>query len=378
MTRQARGPGKRLPAPVPFARPCADVRHTVSYVLVGLLALAVTVSLPFALVSLIDDLQRSHERLSYRTTATAVQDGAIRVNLDVSTIDVDEGNVTLRVTAALDCAPTCPDRARLDLFSTIDDTGSRLPVIEVLEFSADPATVSRVVNLPIRGEAIRYPFDRWTVRFSAVPLRVLADGSKQELAPDDPRGQLTIQVENRIPRMRMEGQTFARPLPEGPASIASLGVALEFERPLYLRVVTVLLVVLIGAASAYAVFLRPAQRADHQRRGAGARRLGRPRRAARDRVHLHDRRRPGAHGRDPLPPHHADPAHAVGLGGAQPGAPPQERDAPVARYARLTPSPVWCSLCAVRISAQGVEKPRTGERSDEPVIARDRAVAMCR
>ena len=55
----------------------------------------------------------------------------------------------------------------------------------------------------------------------------------------------------------MEGQTFARPLPEGAASIASLGVALEFERPLYLRIVTVLLVVLIGAASAYAVFLRP-------------------------------------------------------------------------------------------------------------------------
>lgn len=260
MTRQGRGIGERLSALAPVAGPSADVRHTVSYVLVGLLTLAVAASLPFALVSLIDDLQRGHERLSVRTTASETQDAAIHVNLDVASIDVDEGNVTLRVTAALDCAPTCPDRARLDLFSTTDDTESRLPVIEVLEFSADPATVSKVVNLPISGEAIRYPFDRWAVRFVAVPLRVLADGSKEEITPDDPRGQLRIQVENRIPRMRMAGQTFAQLRPEGAASIASLGVALEFERPLYLlylRIVTVLLVVLIGAASAYAVFLRP-------------------------------------------------------------------------------------------------------------------------
>jgi ABC-type multidrug transport system fused ATPase/permease subunit len=113
------------------------------------------------------------------------------------------------------------------------------------------------VNLPIRGEAVRYPFDRWSVRFNAVPLRVLADGTKQEIAADDPRGQVAIQVDNRIPRMRMEGQTFAGRVPEGAAPIASLGVELDFERPLYLRIVTVLLVVLIGAASAYAVFLRP-------------------------------------------------------------------------------------------------------------------------
>jgi hypothetical protein len=80
MTRQARGAGKRLSALVPFAGRSADVGHTVSYVLVGLLALAVAASLPLALVSLVDDLQRRHERLSYRTTASAVQDAELIIN----------------------------------------------------------------------------------------------------------------------------------------------------------------------------------------------------------------------------------------------------------------------------------------------------------
>jgi hypothetical protein len=271
MTRLARWTGRRLPGPIPLGRPSADARHTAAYVLVGLLALAVTAALPFALVSLIDDPRRGHDWLAYSTVPSPDRAAAIRVNVDVSSIDVDEGNVTLRVTAALDCAPTCPDRARLDLFATTggalagadgdvagaDDPGARLPVIEVLEFSADPATVSKVVNLPISGEAIRYPFDRWTVRFNAVPLRVLPDGSKQEIAADDPRGRLAVRVENRIPRLRMAGRTFPARSPEGAAPISSLGLQLDFERPLYLRIVTVLLVVLIGAASAYAVFLRP-------------------------------------------------------------------------------------------------------------------------
>jgi hypothetical protein len=73
MTRQARGAGKPLSALIPFSGRSADARHTASYVLVGLLALAVTASLPFALVSPIYDLQRLESRSRVRPLQSLVR-----------------------------------------------------------------------------------------------------------------------------------------------------------------------------------------------------------------------------------------------------------------------------------------------------------------
>src|SRR3954454_1890414 len=193
----------------------ADLRHTVSYLLVALLTLGVVVSLPFALVSLINDLQQGTEELAFSTVSSDSQDAPMHLSLDFTGINVNNGYIDVRVTGALACAPTCPNRARVDLFSLLGSTANELPVIKVLEFTQDPATVTEVVSLPIAGDVIRYPFDRWGFRVSVVPLRVLADGSKQEIAQGDPAGQVTVRVTHRIPRMRMEGQTVTQGQPPG-------------------------------------------------------------------------------------------------------------------------------------------------------------------
>jgi hypothetical protein len=234
-----------------------DLRHTISYVLVALLTLGAVVSLPVALVSLITDLRQGTEELIFSSSSSENRSAPIHFSLDFTTINVSDGYVDVRVTAALACAPTCPDRARVNLFSLLDGSDTDLPVIKVLEFSQDPATVTEVVSLPITGDPIRYPFDRWNFRVSIVPLRVLADGSKQEIPPGDPAGSVTVRVTNRIPRMRMQAQAVAQGQPTGATPIAGQGLMFDFGRPEYLKIVTVLLVVLVGAASAYAVFLRP-------------------------------------------------------------------------------------------------------------------------
>src|SRR4051812_5657584 len=102
----------------------ADLRHTVSYLLVALLTLGVAVSLPFVLVSLINDLQQGTEVLAFSTVSSDGQDAPIHLSFDFTGINVANGYVDVRVTGALACAPTCPDRARVDLFSLLDGGAS--------------------------------------------------------------------------------------------------------------------------------------------------------------------------------------------------------------------------------------------------------------
>ena len=143
----------------------------------------------------------------------------------------------------------------MDLFSTLAGTGSRpLPVIQRLEFRPGADPVSAAVRLPIAGEAIRYPFDTWTVTLRVVPLSVLSDGATQAPAAGDAAGLIALSVDNRIPRLDMHRGVIREGGSANPSQSAALDVTLLFERPLYPKIVTVLLV---AAASAYVVFLRP-------------------------------------------------------------------------------------------------------------------------
>ena len=70
-----------------------DLRHTVAYALVALLALGVVAALPFALGSLVDDPRRGDEQIDYGTDLATAEGSAFRLHLDFTSIDVADSGV---------------------------------------------------------------------------------------------------------------------------------------------------------------------------------------------------------------------------------------------------------------------------------------------
>jgi hypothetical protein len=120
--------------------------------------------------------------------------------------------------------------------------------------------VTQTINLPIAGDPIRYPFDKYILALGIMVEHVLPDGTVQRLSPEDGRAYLNMSMQARIPRavmrapIALDGMQFQASGEVEPYAHLDL---LTFERPAYVRVLTVLLVLLVTAAAAYAVFLRP-------------------------------------------------------------------------------------------------------------------------
>jgi hypothetical protein len=117
-----------------------------------------------------------------------------------------------------------------------------------------------VIELPVRGHPIHYPFDSYRLIVGVVLQRIRGDAPPQTFSVADARGHLFLSVQELLPRQSMVG-----PIMLDRASIHAAddpfeyveAFELHFERPRYLRVLAVLLVLLIAAAAAYSVFLRP-------------------------------------------------------------------------------------------------------------------------
>lgn len=254
-----------------MARPVSggdDARYTVAHGLVLVLLLGVTVFVPWALVSVVQDIRAQENPLYFVTERATAGDAAYRLYLDLTGLNDSERTVAVQATAQRRCQPACPDTVQLTLLTAVSPIGDPeewLPVTNALTFPPGRDTISQTVQLPVYGDALRYPFDQWSFGVLVVPRRVLATGALEPLAPEQGRDQLAITLQSHIPRLVMT------PDPDRAPSVALaaglLGVTPDqvpptlalfvLERPFYLRVLTVLLVLLVTAAAAYAVFLRP-------------------------------------------------------------------------------------------------------------------------
>ncbi|MGD9891449.1 MAG: hypothetical protein AB7R89_18275 [Dehalococcoidia bacterium] len=242
-----------------------DTRYTVAHALVLGLLVLVAVLVPWALVSVIQDIRAEENPLYYATDRAAAPDATYRLFLDLTRLNDGEGTITLQATAQRRCQPDCPDTDQLTLLtvdSPIGDAAEWLPVTQTLTFPPGRDTVSQSLELPSYGDPLRYPFDWWSFCVLIIPQRVTAGGA---LAPVPDGDQVAISLQSRIPRLVMT------PDPDRadavPIAATLLGVRpdqvppslalFKLERPHYLQVLTVLLVLLVTAAAAYAVFLRP-------------------------------------------------------------------------------------------------------------------------
>lgn len=231
---------------------------------VVLLLLFILVLLPFAVSSVFADISEQSAPI-YVVIPPNPGDQQVHSDLHVQMVALNEweGTASLRVSAHHTCDRACPWGDRYLFVSTFGDTAADetgRPSSEVVSLPATTRDAVQVIKLPIYGDPIRYPFDSYRLGMGIIVERVLSDGTVQTLSPAEARGYISLSLQARIPRAKMD-----RPVSLDPAGVQNDAdieqyatvELLTIERPVYLKVLTVLLVLLVTAAAAYAVFMRP-------------------------------------------------------------------------------------------------------------------------
>jgi hypothetical protein len=252
----------------------------VGFALVLLVAAAVVAVMPVAVASLADYLyRRTLGDEVYRLTPAEAAPAPTHTRLHVEVVGLDElaRRVTLRVTGDRVCAD-CDHQDRV-VFVALRPDDARgapregLPPAAAVTLPAGSDRVAAELTLPVSGDLMAYPFDRYTLRLGLV-LERLPAGAAGAPAPGAPApvpaaeaaGSLFVSLEEHVPKVDIAAvrpveaaEVRAEPAaPPGPGQPAYLAVTdLVLDRPLYLRAQVVLVVALVAAGAGYAAALRP-------------------------------------------------------------------------------------------------------------------------
>jgi hypothetical protein len=240
------------------------LRHRIGVLLTATLLLSVVVLLPFLFSSVSREMIGNPDGETYALTPRDEPAPThSRLHVAVAALDEQQRLVSLRVSGHHLCATACPWSDRilfLSLYDEEDDEAEGLPPSAAVTLPATNVDFTDTIQLPVRGHPLRYPFDSYQLTLAVVLQRVLPDGTIQTLAPAEARGHLFLSIRERLPRLDMDP-----PVPVDPATVQPTGLPLQyllvdsiaFQRPLYLQALSILLVLLISAAAAYAVFIGP-------------------------------------------------------------------------------------------------------------------------
>jgi hypothetical protein len=250
------------------------------FALVLLLTAAAVAAAPVALVSLGRYLYgRTLGAAVYRLTPAGAVPAPAHTRLHVEVVRLDElaRQVTLRVSGNHVCEG-CGHQARVVFVALPPQDGPRegLPPAAAVTLPAASDRVTADLQLPVRGDLIAYPFDRYTLRLGLAlerlpPAPAGAPGDAGPVAPvavppEEAVAHVFVTLEELAPQLDVAalrpleagGMRAEPPAPTGPGPPAYLSVTdLALDRPVYLRVQVVLVVALVAAGAAYAVALRP-------------------------------------------------------------------------------------------------------------------------
>ena len=135
-----------------------------------------------------------------------------------------------------------------------------LPPAAIVPLPAVSGPVIQTVQLPVRVQTIRYPFDAFELVLGLALLQTDETMGAQNRPPDEAGARMHVTLQSDLQQMSM-----AAPAPRDATSLneAEEGFdyfaidALRFSRWQAGQGLAVILVLLIAAAAAYAVFLRP-------------------------------------------------------------------------------------------------------------------------
>jgi hypothetical protein len=183
------------------------------------------------------------------------------VNVTVTNLDESTRTATLTVSGHRICEVICPPTTGT-FFSLGNNAAERrgLPPSAAVTVPGESGTYTNTLDLPIHGTPQLYPFDTYTLLLGLVISVTLPNGREEVITvPEQVRQRVSLTLEDQVVRLNMNP-----PLPVDPASVRSetdpvnflLVDRLQWQRPLYLRIVTVLLVILISASAIFALGLR--------------------------------------------------------------------------------------------------------------------------
>ena len=243
--------------------PAPQLRYRIAFFVTALVVLGLVVTLPFSVKTVVDDVLGPATGRVIKLISQSGPPEPNHVNLHLAITSIDEVQLfaTIRLSGHHVCAGCAWSHRVLLVAITSDDTeAAGLPPSAGITLPADDIEISQTVQLPVRGHPIHYPFDRYDLCLGVVYQRIYPDGSQETLSEAQARGHLFLSLQELLPRNTMRG-----PFPVDPHRIRSGGdpfayataFEMSFSRPPYLRFLSVLLVLLITAAAAYSVFLRP-------------------------------------------------------------------------------------------------------------------------
>lgn len=250
-------------------RPAAVGRHRGGLVVTALLVAVVLVSLPFAIRSMaVELLGRQQDALYDLMTdevvppGVAALDGPHRNYFNLAVVDLDAvaGTATLALSGNRECQPACP-AATVTLFALDDNAAQRrgLPPSATIALEPTDRVFSESVALPVRGRASLYPFDAYDLWLGFAVTVAAPNGEPvtPDLAAVSQQAVFTLQNQETgfvmAPPQRIDP---ARVRAETDPGLLPLVQALRFERPDYLKILSVLLVLLISASGAIALLTR--------------------------------------------------------------------------------------------------------------------------
>jgi hypothetical protein len=262
------GPATANTAPPPVPQPLP--RHRAALAATVVLVVTVLALLPPAARSLVVELLGDPENTLYEVapdrTIVAVEPGrrtasAIYANVVVAGIDENTRMATLRISGQRACSPSCP-AARLVFFALQDDAATRraLPSSAALPLAQNDALLTGTVQLPVRGQPSLYPFDTYQLWIGVVGLVQAPDGAEHPVRPEDLHRNMQITLQADLARLHMKLPTWIEPdrvrAAGDPVSFLYV-FGLSFQRPEYLKALSIVLVLLITMSGWLAVLLRP-------------------------------------------------------------------------------------------------------------------------
>ena len=257
------GPPRDHPLPTPH-------RHwyRLALIVTILLVLGVLAMLPVAVRSMQEVLGRGPDPLYDLMTgdvvtpaaAAAAEADATYFNLGLVDLDESTGQITLAVSGNRVCAQACPTLALT--FAALDDDADQrrgLPPSATLTLKPDDRVFSQAIQLPVRGQPSLYPFDQYQLWLGVGGVATGPNGASVELRPETVAGRAVVTFQNRIPDIIMDAPASIAPETVRAAAdpFGFLAVqGLTFERPAYLKVLAVVLVLLIAISATLALLTR--------------------------------------------------------------------------------------------------------------------------
>jgi hypothetical protein len=182
-------------------------------------------------------------------------------NVTVTNLDEASRMATLTVYGNRVCEAVCPELTAT--FYSIGNESARrrgLPPSASITIPGETGSYTYTIELPIKGTPQRYPFDDYTILLGLVVSATLPDGTQRLIdSPELMERTVSLTLEDLVVRLNM-----IPPQPVDPAAVRSpsdpteflLVDMLQWQRPRYLRILSVLMVILISASGVFALSLR--------------------------------------------------------------------------------------------------------------------------